>query len=332
MHLTRKQIILIISLSGVAVLLAVGLIAILNCGSKRDPIPQEPSLPPATQTPAAAEPPSPSPTPLPTNTPSPTPYLLPLVPEGETRTPAPTSIPSPSPSPTPAPQAEAPQIHPDPREGIYNDRIREFMAIGLQNGEAIAVLLVHVEPPKATVVAIPCETLATVYSLGPDTAVESVNTAPLGTSTARAAGLREGCWNLIWTVKNLLGYRAPAYLCVDFACMDAFFSFAPSLPADGSAIDLNAFRAMCGERGETRARSMARFGVGVVRYLGKVSLWDLPAFRSATSGAFSSSLSVFDLISLMRTLKNVNEFRIDVVRTELKNGVRVLSDAANLPF
>jgi hypothetical protein len=332
MHLTRKQIILIVTLAGVAVLITVVLIAILNCGSKSDPIPREPSLPPATDTPAPTDAPTPSFTPQPTVTPSPTPYYLPLVPEGaaRTQTPAPTAAPTPTQSP--APEAQASKIRPHPRNGTYNDEIREFMAIGIENGEAIAVLLVHVQPPVAKVTAIPCETLAAVFTLGTDTTVKSVDTAPLMTATARAESAREGCWNLIWAVKNLIGYRAPAYLCVDFRCMDAFFSFAPSLPADGGNVDLTEFRRICQESGEARARSMARFGVGVVRFLGKVSLWDLPAFRSATSGAFTSSLSVFELLSLMRTLKAVDTFQVDVLSTEMKNGVRVLSDAAELPF
>lgn len=160
MHLTRKQIILIVSLAGVAVLIAVVLIAILRCGSKRDPIPQEPSLPPATQTPAPSDTPSPAPTP--SATPVPTPYYLPLVPEGQARTPTPAPTAVPSTAPSHVPDAEAPKIRPDPREGIYNDTIKEFMAIGIENGEAIAVLLVHAEPPQASIVAIPCETLAEV--------------------------------------------------------------------------------------------------------------------------------------------------------------------------
>ena len=332
MQLSRKQIILIVSLSGVAALLLIGLLLFMNYGSKHDPIPQEPSLPPATDTPLPSETPTPTPTPLPAVTPSPTPYFLPLVPEGETRTPTPAPTASPSPSPSPGPEAEAPRVHPDPREGIYNDRIREFMAIGTQNGEAIAVLLVHVEPPRATIAAIPCETLAAVYTLGEDASIVSVDALPLGTATARAAGVKQGCWNLIWAVKNLIGYRAPAYLCVDFGCMEAFFSFAPSLPSGETDIDLPAFRRMLGETGEARALSMASLGVGAVRYLGKVSLWDLPAFRSATSGAFSSSLSVFELLSLMRSLREVREFGVAVIPTEMKNGARVLSDAAKLPF
>lgn len=334
MHLTRKQIILIVSLSGVAVLLIIGLILLLNYGNKRDPIPEEPSLPPATDTPLPSETPAPSPTPTPqpTDTPAPTPYYLPLVPQGAAPPPTPAPTPSPSPAPTPVQKAAAPRIHPDPRDGTYNDQIREFMAIGVQNGEAIAVLLVHVEPPKASVVAIPCETLAIVYTLGPGTTVESVEAAPLETATARAESAREGCWNLIWAVKNLIGYRAPAFLCVDFDCMDAFFSFAPSLDVGGSVIDLEAFTGMLEEHGEQRARSMALLGVGAARFLGKVSLWDIPAFRSATSGAFSSSLSVFELLALMRAMKEVREYSVSVLPTELINGARVLSDAARLPF
>jgi hypothetical protein len=202
------------------------------------------------------------------------------------------------------------------------------MAIGTQNGEAIAVLLVHVEPPRTTVVAIPSETLATVYTLGADTTVTRVDAAPIGTATARAGSGREGCWNLIWAVKNLTGFRAPAYLCVDFGCMESFFSFVPSL--DG--IDYAAFSEMIGEEGETRAQSMARLGVAVVRYLGKVSLWEMPAFRNATRGAFTSSLSVFELLGLMNDLRKAGEFTVAVLKTERIGDTRVLSADAVLPF
>lgn len=322
MHLTRKQTILIVTLSGVAALLLVGLILFLNYGNKRAPVPEEPALPSATASPLPSD--TPSPTPTPTATPSPTPYYLPLVPSGETVTPTPTASPTAAPAETP--QAEA------PREGTYNDDIKEFMAIGKQNGEAIAVLLVSVDPPTAQVVAIPCETVAQVYTLGEHAKIRSVETAPLRAATARAQSEREGCWNLIWSVKSLTGYRAPAYLCVDFACMEAFFSFAPSLPSLDGEIDLAAFLRILDETDEQRAADMARFGVGIVNYLSKVSLWDLPAFRSATRGSFSASLSVFELLSLMGDLKKVDTFSVTVLPTELKDGVRVLSDAAKLPF
>lgn len=330
MHLTRKQTILIVTLSGVAALLIVGLILLLGHLNRRDPIPDEPALPEPTASPEPTPAPTPEETPAPFDTPAPTPYYLPLVPDGTTAaTPLPaTPEPTPSPAPTAEPEAQAPRIHPSPREGIYNDQIREFMAIGTQNGEAIAVLLVHVEPPDASVVAIPSETLATVYRLGSDASIEEVLAAPVGTATASAATAREGCWNLVWAVKNLTGYRAPAYLCVDFDCMERFFSFVPSL--DG--IDYAAFCDMLTHSGETRAQDMAEVGVGAVRFLGKVSLWELPAFRSATRGAFSSSLSILELLSLMSSLKEVNQFSVSVLPTEYKDGVRTLSDAAKLPF
>ncbi|MBQ1820036.1 MAG: hypothetical protein II117_00395 [Clostridia bacterium] len=329
MHLTRKQTILIVTISGVAALLIVGLILLINYGNKRDPIPQEPQLPPASDTPAPTGTPAPTMTPEPTATPSPTPYFLPLVPEGTVKTPTPhPASPTPSPTPTASPEAAAPRIHPNPRDGTYNDHSKDFMAIGTQNGEAIAVLLVHVEPPNTTVVAIPPETLAMVYTLGSNTSITGVETAQLGTATARAESEREGCWNLIWAVKNLVGFRAPAYLCVDFGCMESFFSFVPSL--DG--IDYAAFSGMLQETGEVRARSMAKLGVGIVRYLGKVSLWELPSFRSATRGAFSSNLSVFELLGLMSDLKKAGEFSVSVLPTELIGGVRVLSEGAELPF
>lgn len=329
MHLTRKQTILIAVLSGVAVLLLIGFLIFWTYFRKSDPIPAEPSLPPATATPSPEDTPSPSPTP--TETPTPTPYYLPLVPEGAAATPSPLpATPAASPSRTPAGAPEAAGV--PPREGEYNDKIKEFMAIGTHNGEAIAVLLVRVKPPETTVVAIPCETLSTVYTLGADAKVISVDTAPIRAATARAESVREGCWNLVWAVKNCTGYRAPAYLCVDFSCMEAFFSFAPGLSADGNEIDLDAFLRMLDEPDETRAASMAELGVGVVEYLSRASLWDLPAFRSATRGSFTSSLSVLELLQLMSDLKKTSAFSVVVLPTELKNGARVLSDAAVLPF
>ena len=164
MHLTRKQLILLVSLSGVALLLIIGLAFVLQCGGKRDPIPAEPSLPPATAPLMSAPPETPAPTqePTPSASPAPTQYRLPLVPEGGTDAPTPKGTPSPSPSPSPTPsggpEAEAAK---DVRDGVYNEQIKEFMAIGTRNGEAIAVLLVRVAPPDAVIVAIPCETQTT---------------------------------------------------------------------------------------------------------------------------------------------------------------------------
>ncbi|MBR6039171.1 MAG: hypothetical protein IKP38_01655 [Clostridia bacterium] len=329
MQLSRKQMILIVTLSGVAVLLLIGLLIFLSYFNKKEPVPAEPSLPPATATPAPTDTPSPSPSP--TLTPQPTPYFLPLVPEGAATTPSPvpaTPFVSPSPAITGTPEAAGVP----PRDGVYNDEIKEFMAIGTRNGEAIAVLLVRAEPPEATVVAIPCETQAAVYTLGQGATIERVDSAPIGTATARAESAREGCWNLIWAVKNLTGYRAPAYLCVDFSCMEAFFSFAPDLTADGEPVDLDVFSRMLNETDEQRAADMAQFGVGIVQYLESASLWELPAFRKATRGAFTSSLSIYELLRLMSDLKKVTGFTVAVLPTEIKNGVRVLSDAAVLPF
>ena len=322
MQLSRKQTILIVTLSGVAALLLVGLLIFLHYAEKSDPIPDEPVLPTVSATVAPTETPSPSPTP--TATPSPTPYFLPLVPEGAvTRTPDPTA--TPVPTPTAGPEAEA-------RDGTYGDECKEFMAIGTQNGEAIAVLLVRVAPPETEILAIPCETQSTVYTLKSGAVVAEMNRAPLAAATARAESLREGCWNLVWAVKNLLGYRAPAYLCVDFSCMDAFFSFAPKLNSNGTEIDLAAFSDMLHESGETRAAAFANLGIGAVQLLREVSLWNLPSFKSATRGAFTSSLSILELLDLMGDLKKVDTFSVTVLPTELKDGVFVMSDASVLPF
>ena len=331
MELTRKQKILLGSLGGVALLLLFGLVFWI-VESAGDPVPVEPTLPvTANETPAPTDTPSPSPSPVPT--PSPTPYRLPLVPQGGMQ-PA-TPAPSPSPEPTPEPQAQGaadvPVIRTDARVGVYQSDRKEFLAIGTLSGEAVAVLLVQVKPPETTVLALPAETLAPVYTLGEHCAIRSVDTAPLGTASARAGSLREGCWNLIWAIKNLTGYQAPEYLCVDLGCMESFFAYAPRLTTEDGDITLSTFRAALNEEGAARARRMGALGVGAVKYLREVSLWELPGFRNATRDAFSSSLSVPELLFLMVSLRAVTDFKVDVLPTSRQNGDLILASAA-IPF
>lgn len=326
MELSNRQKILLFALGGVALLLLAGLVFWIVTSDSGDRIPAEPPVP-------SAAPTAPLSTPEPTGTPTPaptgTPYRLPLVPQGGTgTTPAPET-------PTPSDEAQAnpalPAIRTDAREGIYRADQREFLAIGTQNGEAIAVLLVQVKPPKTTVLALPCETLAPVYTLDASCSVISVDSAPVGTASARAQGEREGCWNLIWAVKNLTGYQAPEYLCVDFGCMESFFAFAPKLETESGTITLETFRAALEKKDGARASAMGELGVGAVQYLREVSLWELPGFRSATRDAFSSSLSVFELLSLVRALRTVTDFTVDVLPTERTGEALILSDAS-IPF
>ena len=329
MQMTRKQKMLLTALAGAAGLLLIGVIALMLLGGTGTKVPDEPPLPSATPSPV------PSPTATPSPTPSATPYRLPLVPEGTETTPGITPPERTPPAPTertPAADSPSPEARAKEREGVYSGQQKEFMAIGTQNGEAIAVLLVQVKPPDVTVLAIPCETLAPVYTLGANCRVERVDTAPLMMASARAETAQEGCWNLIWAVKNLTGYRAPQYLCVDFACMEAFFSYAPKLVTDEGEITLAVFSDALNASGEERARKLAQLGVGAARYLMEVSLWELPGFKNATRGAFSSSLSVFELISLLHSLKSASDFRIEVLSTEQKTDGRVLSASAVVPF
>ena len=319
MELTRRQKILLISLCGVALLLVFGLILWMSLDSSGDPVPEEPTMP-------ATAVPTPTPTTTPEITPkaSPTPYRLPLVPN-ETGVPKTSSSPSPtvetSPSPSPEANAGTVQIKPDARVGTYNAKQKEFVAIGTQNGEAIAILLVRVQQHEAEIISIPAETYAPVYTLGANAAVLALELAPIGTACARAETQREGCWNLIWAIKNLTGFQPPHYLCVDFACMDDFFTFVPSLESDDGAIDRDGFLTILNDSGASRAQRFAQFGIGTVRYLSEVSLWELPAFRNATRGSFTASLSFWELLSLMRSLKSVTSF-----------SVSVLSDADAFPF
>ena len=303
MELDRKQTILLAVLTGAALLLILGLILWITLDRSGDPVPAEPPLPSFSAQPTPTEAPTPSPSPSPS--PSPTPYFLPLVPDG-------TEKPSASPSASPTPEAAVPTVKTDARVGTYDAKRKEFAAIGTQNGEAVAVLLVAVQPPEAAITAIPAETQAPVYTLGPGAKILQLDPAPIGTACARAETAREGCWNLVWAIKNLTGYQPPHYLCVDFACMDAFFSFVPKLETNSGAIDAAAFSEILCSCGEERAARFAELGVGVVRCLSEVSLWELPAFKSATADAFSSSLSVLELLSLMRALKAVETFSVSV--------------------
>ena len=303
MELTRKQKILLAVLGGAALLLVLGLILWIALDRSGDPVPEEPPLPSFTEAPTPTDPPTPSPSPSPTA--SPTPYYLPLVPNG-------TVEPTKAPSPSPMTEAAVPAVRTEARVGTYNAERKEFAAIGTHNGAAVAVLLVKVQPPIAEITAIPAETPAQVYLLGPDAAIKGLDRVPIGSACARAVTEREGCWNLIWAIKNLTGFQPPHYLCVDLSCMDAFFSYVPSLESEDGAIDRAAFLDILHDSGDVRAARFAALGVGVVRCLSEVSLWELPSFRSATKGAFSSSLSVLELLALMRSLKAVETFTVSV--------------------
>ena len=184
---------------------------------------------------------------------------------------------------------------------------------------------------RAAVLALPCETLLPVYTLSADCTVLRVDTAPVKEATARAEGVREGCWNLIWAIKNGTGYQAPAYLCVDFACMESFFAYAPQTETASGPFTLKAFRQAIAESGETRARHMGELGVGAVKLLSKVSLWELPGFRNATRDSFSSSLSILELFSLLHTLRAVEQYSVDVLQTVPTDAGPVLNPA-DIPF
>ncbi len=301
MELTRKQKILLGSLTGVAVLLLLGLILWIALSGSGEPVPEEPPLPSFTAEPT----PTPTETPAPSPTPTPTPYYLPLVPD-ETRIPTATAPSSPE------ADAGAARIRTDARVGRFDADCREFAAIGTRNGAAVAVLLVRVQPPLAEITAIPAETEAPVYTLGENAEVLRLDLVPIGTACMRAKTQRAGCWNLVWAIKNLVGVQVSHYLCVDLACMDAFFSFVPAIETDGGSVDAAAFSAILDGSGAERAELLGAFGVGVVRYLSEISLWEIPAFKAAAKDAFSASLSVLELLSLMRALKSVQTFSVSV--------------------
>ncbi len=281
---------------------------------------EEPSVPPALQTPA----PSPTPTPVPSVTPSPTAYILPLVPQWD--------APSPSPTLTP-PKADARGPALPGVAGRYDDTCKDLLAVGIQNGMATAVLLVRVQGTDMSVVVIPCETVGTVYSLDADCRITAVNQAPLSVALRRGgAKQRQKLWNLVWAVKNTLGIGAVHYVALDLDCLVEMVELLGGLAGQETAITPEKAGEILASAGDTRALGMAELGVGLVHALRETALWELPALQKLTKDKVWSGLSTRQMILLALELRKVEHIHCELLPTE-KNGDKIIpvyADTENL--
>lgn len=144
MELTKKQIILIVVLSGLVLLLTVAAILIFTPGDEETPV--EPTASPQ----ATA---SPTVEPTPPATPTPTVFRLPLVPQRDTPQPG---------SKTPetgvfAPREPQREGEEDPWAGADDGQSKNILAVGLQDGRAAALLLMGLSRDVLTILSLPPE-------------------------------------------------------------------------------------------------------------------------------------------------------------------------------
>ena len=202
MLLSRSQRIILGAAVGVALLLLVGLIA-FACAKPRT-AENAPSPSPSA---SATATPSPSPTPTPSARPTETPvYRLPLVPFAE-ETDAPTASPL-------APVTAKP-IDPSAMiEGRFDSNVRDFLTVGTEDGEPVAVLLVRLAPPNLWVLSVPCETLPT------EPQTDAVTPAPSPKNEKNAAARR-----VSRAVASELGLKLDHTLTLDLTCAEEVVEF-----------------------------------------------------------------------------------------------------------
>ena len=144
MELTRKQIILIVAISGLILLLTVGAVLIFD-SKEEEAAPKPTATSPVTATPLL--------TPSPTPAPSPTDFRLPLVPQWDT--------PQPSGEPVGAgvfaPQTLVPEGTAGPWVDAGDGHTRDILAVGLREGRAAALLLLRLSGNTLTVMALPAD-------------------------------------------------------------------------------------------------------------------------------------------------------------------------------
>lgn len=142
MELTRKQIILIVAISGLILLLTVGAVLIFD-SKEEEAAPKPTATSPVTATPLL--------TPSPTPAPSPTDFRLPLVPQWDT----------PWPTDTPegagalVPQGMSPGDKDGPWVDTGSEQAKDILAVGLREGRAAALLLLRLSKDALTVLALP---------------------------------------------------------------------------------------------------------------------------------------------------------------------------------
>ncbi len=197
MQLSRKQVILISTVSGVVLLLTLAVVQLYTPG---DGEPAEPTAAPtATVLPTA--------TPEPTATPRPTDYQLPLVPRRET--PWPTA----DPAGAFVPQVIWPAGTAGPLVRAGDGRTRDILAVGLREGRVAALLLLRFWGDSLTVAVLPA-----------------------GETPLAGEGVREQGEEAAALAEAILGRPCEGWMALDLRCLDAVLSVTGPLGEAGTEL------------------------------------------------------------------------------------------------
>jgi len=307
---TKRALALIIP---ILALLAVGAgiwLGVRACARSKTPeAPQEPPIPPSLQTPAPSPQPGPSAGAEDPDATAPAMYQLPLVPVWEDEDEAP----APSPTPAGTPRSE---IQFEPMTGLYTEACKDFLAVGIENGVATAILLVRLEGETMSILALPAQMSGTVYTLDEECRIVDVSRAEIGDSLRLGgSGLGQSMWNLVWSVKNATGVRAAQYIGLDLSSLPDLLRILDSVQGEQETYTAENHFAALHERGRMQPGRAADFGAGLIHKMHAVSIWELPGMQRATKGKICSGLSVRQLIVLGKALKNVTQIRCEVLPT-----------------
>ena len=314
---SRKQRIILIAAGSVAVLLLIGLIALIRSEQHAAELHSTPSpsaipLPTARITLRPTDIPTPEPTPEPTPTPI---YQLPLVPFtdempiDEQPDAGPNDFPDPSdplPSDLPAPLDPAVAL---PNSGAavpvleqftptapipmrFDSAVRDFLLVGTQSGAPTALLLARLAPPNLWIVSIPCEALSC-------TSAAEIRSMPLrkGKTVQAEAVLDE--------LLQRFGLSQLHSITIELSCLCDMLSVLP--PVSYGEVQLNGAyaKAVMQQSGTARAYGIGTLGAGLAELFSEISPWELPKLRPITKGKIETELNLFDLLGLASALRKV---------------------------
>ncbi|MDD3401266.1 MAG: hypothetical protein PHT58_06545 [Eubacteriales bacterium] len=294
----RSRFWLITGVTVAAVVIIIVIICLAQCAASGSTPLNEPIIPTVDVSPDMTN--VPTHTPAPSSTPMTEPvsaYRLPLAPIWDEDTPTPTVSPAVSNSPI---------IFREPIKGQYSSSTKDFMAVGTEDGVATAIFLVRLEGTQLSIIAIPYEALASVYTLDDECKIVSTQYTRLGEAT-RLGGTNktQRYWNLIWAVKNLVGVQVSHYLCIELECLDAVLDAVGSFEGTNATYTSANIAPYLGTTREQKTYVMMDIGVGLLKRLREMSLWELPSMQKATKGCVHSSLGAMDLIPMARSLQGV---------------------------
>ncbi len=318
MLLSRKQRIILLAAGSVALLLLIGLIALAHHTSRTAAVPPSPT-PTPTVTPTL----TPAPTPYRTQHPTATPlYRLPLVPFMEDADPSeePSAFSdgvAASPVPIETPSETEPQAQGLPfavpvmssahdgtvRQGRFESAVRDFAAIGREDGEARVILLARLAPPTLSVLAIPCESLIGGIPASLALAGDGEDFA------AEGARIREtlGAW---------LGFAPACAMTLDLACAEDLLNAIGQVKGGGMTFDAASFSTLKNESGLRLAYGMAALGVGTAEAISNASPLTLLSLKKLTKGMSHADRNTFELLGMLSALRRVERTAIYVLPTE----------------